>query len=116
MTRTLIVDDDEVNLLTTSVLVEELGHTVVTASSLAKARAALAAGTFDLAILDVHLGDGLGLDLLPEIRARSPRTVVAILTGSLRSEDVSGADLVLAKGDDPRTLLASLVGALRRGR
>jgi len=64
MTKALIVDDDEgIRWILAKVLAEE-GVDVVQAESIAQAREALQAGTFDVAFLDVYLPDGNGMDLL----------------------------------------------------
>ncbi|MEZ0230196.1 MAG: response regulator [Planctomycetota bacterium] len=113
-TRAILVDDDDVNLITFGAILEDEGCSVTTASSLALGRAAIAAGRFDLAVLDVHLGDGLGPDLIPELRARNPGIVVAVVSGSLGHEErIVGPDLVLAKASDPKEILAQIEAALR---
>ncbi len=50
------------------------------ADSLAKGRDLLQQVSPDVLLLDVHLPDGDGLDLLPEIRKASPETQVVVLT------------------------------------
>lgn len=114
--RTLHVDDDEVNLLTFGAILEDQGHVMTSVGSLARARAVLRDATFDLAVLDVHLGDGLGPDLIPELRARCPGIAIAVVSGSLANETIPNADVVIAKGSDPREILAQLAKAVQRGR
>ncbi|MDM0014713.1 response regulator transcription factor [Variovorax sp. J22P168] len=67
------------------------------AGSLAEARERLAAGRFDLALLDVGLPDGSGLDLLPWMQAHVP-AVDAVVVSSL--------------GDDATVLQAIRGGAV----
>jgi DNA-binding NtrC family response regulator len=54
---------------------------IVEAGSLGAARQALTRASFDLVLLDKQLPDGNGLDLIGEIKAASPGTVVIVLTG-----------------------------------
>lgn len=68
--RALVVDD---SLTVRMDLVEALqaaDFDAVGAGSVAAARDELARGAFDIAILDVRLGDGDGVELLEEIRAK----------------------------------------------
>ena len=80
--------------------------TVDIASTLSQAKAFLQKDfPYDIAILDMNLPDGYGLDLLVEIRARDIKMAVIILTGS-GNEDVAvaalkaGADDYIVKRDD----------------
>lgn len=50
------------------------------AESKDSARALLASHSFDLVLLDKMLPDGNGLDMIPEIKAANPHTVVIVLT------------------------------------
>lgn len=54
---------------------------IVEAGSIAEARRALGRTSFDLVLLDKLLPDGNGLDLIGEIKAATPGTVVIVLTG-----------------------------------
>lgn len=114
--RVLFVDDDAMNLLTLGALLEESGYDTSTADSIARGREMVARGPYDLAILDVHLRDGFGPALIPPLRGAFPEITIAILSGSLGSEEVKGADLVLGKAGDPQELLDRLRLALERRR
>lgn len=68
--KALVVDD---SLTVRMDLIEALqgaDFEAVGAGSVAAAREALAGGAFDIAILDVRLGDGDGVELLEEIRSK----------------------------------------------
>lgn len=107
MTRTiLLVDDSIVIQLTLSALLEDHGHDLVVAGSLAEARA-LGNRGFDAALVDLNLPDGLGTQLLTELRARWPETVRILMTGDDRAV-APDADLVLGKGSDPGKIGALL--------
>lgn len=114
--RVLLLDDDEAGRLTLEVLLEEDGYRVRGVACLAEARAALAdpAG-LDGVILDVHLPDGLGPDLIPDVRQRWPRAAVIVLSGSSeQGSSVPGADRCLTKGLEPGALLGAIAAALGR--
>ena len=107
----LFIDDNETLRLTMTALLEDAGHTVVEAESLAAARGCLG-GAFDLVLLDVHLGDGHGPSFIPELRATRPTATIALLTGD--AEPPGAADLVLVKGADPMALLDQIEQLARR--
>jgi signal transduction histidine kinase len=79
--RILVIDDEQgIREGCRRVLAPE-GYQVDAASSLREGTERLAAGGYDLVLLDVMLPDGRGVDLLETIRRRDPDTVVAIITG-----------------------------------
>jgi DNA-binding response OmpR family regulator len=117
--RHLLVVDDEPHIgLLLRPEFEARGFRVSVARSLADARAAV--DTADVMLLDLHLPDGSGIDLLRELRGR-PRTrhlPILVLTGESGDgmlEDVRalGASL-LTKPFSP-TKLASRLTALMSG-
>ena len=77
----ILVVDDEANIRTSlaGALGRE-GYQVETAATLADGRTKLREA-YDFALLDVWLSDGSGLDLLEEIAANSPETVVIMMSG-----------------------------------
>jgi CheY-like chemotaxis protein len=98
----LLVDDDESNRMTFAILLEDQGWAVVSAESLETAREALAAGTaFDLIIADYHLDDGLGVELLDEVRRARPGARFVILSGDELASESAGIDGHVRKGGDP---------------
>ena len=76
-----VEDDHDILQLTASVL-SRVGE-IVPAESLAAARAFLAARRPDLVILDIALGDGSGLELLPEL-SRDSETLVPVVIFSVQ--------------------------------
>jgi DNA-binding response OmpR family regulator len=104
--RVLLVDDSDSVRLTLAAILDDAGHVVIEADSLASARRCLHDATFELVLLDVHLGDGLGPSLIPEIRAAMPSASIAVLTGE--PGQVAGADAVFVKGDDPSRLVREI--------
>lgn len=115
-TRVLLVDDDDVNLMTFGLLLEERGYVVTSARTLVEARALSAKERFHVAVLDVHVGKERSPTIVPSLLADNPGIRVVFLSGSLRSEELlPGADLILAKADDPETLLAAIDRVVGRG-
>jgi two-component system sensor histidine kinase/response regulator len=77
----LIVDDEPGIRLGCRRALEPAGYKVEEAESLKQGQEKIAAGLYDLILLDVMLPDGRGIDLLPAISARDPETVTVIVTG-----------------------------------
>lgn len=113
--KLLIVDDDASNLLTLSALLEEEAFEIHTASSFAEARATLELpGTFSAIVLDNHLGDGHGPDLVPLVRSRHPTTKVLLVSGAVTPEIQSVVDDVFEKGQAFELLLERIRALLNR--
>jgi DNA-binding NtrC family response regulator len=81
-TRVLILDDESTLRTALFRLLDRKGYQVVTAQRLDEARSFMSPEKpFDLAIVDMNLPDGNGLDLISEIKSMSPGTQVIVLTG-----------------------------------
>jgi DNA-binding response OmpR family regulator len=95
--KVLVVDDDASLRLLCRVNLELDGFRVFEAGSLAVAGAMLAENEFDAVLLDLHLGDGDGRDLLASLGEGRPP--VALFTGSevIGPELRSMAEEVLSK-------------------
>ncbi len=95
----LILDDDASLRLLCRVNLELDGYNVVEARSVAAAEEALAAGTVDLFLLDVHVGADDGLALMRSLRARDYGAPVVIFTGSaiLDAQTIAEADGIVPK-------------------
>lgn len=117
----LLVEDEEMNrILLRAVLARAAdarirGATVFEATSLAATRAFLAdpATRIDVALLDVQLTDGSGLDLVHEIVARVPRPKVVVMTAGVllpqrEAAQKAGCDAFLSKPYMPHELLDTL--------
>ena len=76
--RTLVVEDDPGARRALAELLVELGHETAEAGTVAEGGAALRDDAPDVAIVDLGLPDGDGLDL---VREAPPRTAVLVLTG-----------------------------------
>lgn len=84
--RLLVVEDHEHTLDVLSRLLRRSGHTIVTASTVAAAKALAATHTFDLVISDIGLPDGSGNDLMKSLHAQHGLRGIA-LTGYGMEED-----------------------------
>jgi DNA-binding response OmpR family regulator len=92
----LVVDDDESLRLLCRINLELDGYRVLEAGSAATARALLASEQIDALLLDVHLADGDGRDLLRELGAERPPC--ALFTGSTPAPAIEGyADALIPK-------------------
>ena len=81
MSAHILVVDDEASLIEfLTLLFEEEGHKVSTASSVEEARIKLGQETFDLVLCDILMPDGNGLDLLREVKQEDRRTSVIMMT------------------------------------
>jgi DNA-binding response OmpR family regulator len=91
-----VLDDDESLRLLCRVNLELDGYRVLDVASIAQAREALAAEHVDAILLDVHLGDGDGRELLRELGSNRPSA--ALFTGTEPADGVEGlADAVIPK-------------------
>lgn len=79
--RILIVEDEIVLGKNLSQLLRRDGFHVEFAVSIEQANEALRAAPYDLLCLDVHLGDGDGLDLARQVREHHPGLLIVIMTG-----------------------------------
>ncbi|WP_286183504.1 MULTISPECIES: response regulator transcription factor [unclassified Labrenzia] len=89
------------------------------AKTLEEARSLLDVQRYDVIVLDLNLPDGLGTDLLKELRQNSDRTPVLVLTAEFSVDDRvstlnSGADDYLVKPFDHRELEARIQALYRR--
>jgi len=89
--RVLVVDDEESIRFTFETFLAEEGYSVATAMDFASALGQLAGQEFGVAFVDIILGGKSGLDLLSELRTRSPATEVVLITGAPSIESASEA-------------------------
>ena len=76
----LIVDDEQSMVEMLRLFFEGEDFLVDTARSVAEARTAVESRNFDLVLCDILMPDGNGLDLLREIKEKTPRTAVIMMT------------------------------------
>jgi two-component system, NtrC family, response regulator AlgB len=78
--RALVVDDEKNIRTTLTVCLEGIGCAVTAVGSAAAARDAACRAPFDLAFLDLRLGQESGLDLLPALLAARPGLDIVVIT------------------------------------
>jgi two-component system, OmpR family, phosphate regulon response regulator PhoB len=94
------------------------GHEVDAVSGLAEGRDRLAAGRYDVVLLDLNLPDGNGLDLLWDIRREHGNAVSVLVLSGMRQETAVvrglelGADDYVTKPFSPPELLARVARCL----
>lgn len=89
--RILVVDDEPDWRRSNQKVLQRAGYTVETAADAAEALARTRAAPFHLAVLDVNLPDMSGDDLVAEVRAIQPQTLVIMLTGFATTEHAARA-------------------------
>ncbi|MDC0716211.1 response regulator transcription factor [Nannocystis bainbridge] len=116
----LIVDDDEETLELVASTLRREGHRSTPATGPEEALRAVAAGEFDVIVLDVMLGQASGLELCAELRRREVQAPILFL--SARGTVGARVDGLDAGGDDylpkpfaVRELLARIRALGRRG-
>lgn len=119
MTILLVEDDDMLAAAIADGL--RARFQVAIASNIADAEHAIATDAFELAILDVTLPDGSGLDLLASMRRQGSELPVIMLTARTALADRlsglnGGADDYLGKPFDLDELIARCDALLRRAR
>lgn len=111
MKRALLIDDEPETCQLLCNMLNRVGAECVFAHSLAHGRMVLVGAHFDLVFMDVHLPDGLGYALMPDIRAYHPdaRTIAisALHTEGAHALD-AGVDLFVPKPFDRATIYSSI--------
>src|SRR5437899_1618647 len=108
MKRVLIVDDDRATSAGMADVVEEWGYEVESADTVKAGWASVSKLVPDVAIVDLKLPDGSGLDLLHRIKETYPDVSVVILTGhatvdsAVKALKVGAEDYVTKPVDLPR--------------
>ena len=80
-TRLLIVDDDQHLLQSMGQWLESQGFEIQIAANISEAKACLSDSTFDVALIDMRLGDEDGFDLLNFCNSSVPQMVTMLMTG-----------------------------------
>ncbi len=120
--RILLVEDEPANRALVRAILARSGSglppfELVEAETLAEGRAALDADDIDVALVDVRLPDGNGLDLAADLARRPPserpRTVIvsaSVLPAERASALATGADAFLGKPFGRADLIETLRG------
>ncbi len=93
MTSILVIEDDKKLNDGIRMALRSEEYEIVQSRSLAQASQAMKQYSFDLAILDLNLPDGNGLDFLTNLRKTSAMPVILLTANNLESDIVVGLEL-----------------------
>ena len=118
MTRVLVVDDHPIVLSGLSALIQSEGGLVLIATATSAGEALAVEDQPDVAVVDLRLPDGDGIDLGVRLKERWPQVRVVILTMHADDDAVmrclgSGLDGYLLKDSDPEDVLTAIHSAAR---
>jgi DNA-binding NtrC family response regulator len=89
--KVLVADDDPALLELMSMTLRKEGFEVSTAATATEARRLIAAGSFDLVVSDIYLGDATAIELLDEIQAHDPDVAIILVTAQGTIETAAAA-------------------------
>jgi len=89
--KVLVLEDEASLRDILSMILEDFGYEVEEAETLAEAREKAEKEEFDLALVDLRLPDGFGMDLVREIKRKNPETEVIIITAYASADTVKEA-------------------------
>lgn len=85
--KALVVDDENNIRRVLGLILSEFNFTIKEASSINEATSQVNKNIFDLALIDLRLSDGSGLELLKIIKSTTPETFVIIITAFASTEN-----------------------------
>lgn len=113
--RILLLEDDPISAEFLAAAIEALPAAVDSAATLAEARRLFRMATYDLWLLDAHLPDGRGAELLAELRLHDPHTPALAHTADTRREALDALiDAGFAEALPKPLSIALLQGTIRR--
>ncbi|WP_116788671.1 sigma-54-dependent transcriptional regulator [Flavobacterium psychrotrophum] len=119
MKKILIIDDEEKLRNLTARIIRLEGFEVEEAADCKSGLKKVEKGEFDVVLCDVRLPDGNGVDLVPEIIARSPGTEVILITAYGNIPDgvqaiKNGAFNYIVKGDENNKIIPLIHNAIEK--
>ena len=121
MNNILVVDDDEkMQEMLTEILTDK-GYSVTCVGNGKKAVAESFKQLYNLALIDIHLPDGEGIELLGKLRKTEPDMIKIILTGNATLNNSieaanKGIDGYVVKPFDPKKLTILIESKLKEQR
>ena len=85
----LVIDDEAALRQIVAATLDKAGYSVEQAAGVREARAKLARGDIDVALCDIKMPDGTGIDLLRQCKASGIGTVFVMVTASASMETAS---------------------------
>lgn len=118
--RLLAVEDQPANVALLRAVLSRSTHPdlreaeLSVATTVAEGRTMLAAGGYDVLLLDIRLPDGSGLELAREFPSRPGRARILVLTANALPGDelaarAAGADAFMSKPYEPSALAAAIL-------
>jgi DNA-binding response OmpR family regulator len=95
----LVVEDDESLRMLCRINLELEGYRVLEAETIDRAGQLVSAEPIDVVLLDLHVGERRGTELLPVLRAERPEAAVCLLSGTSEADppDEEGVDGFIRK-------------------
>ena len=95
----LVVEDDESLRMLCRINLELENYRVLEAETIDRATALVATEPIDVVLLDLHVGERHGTELLPVLRAERPEAGVCLLSGTSEADppDEEGVDGFIRK-------------------
>jgi two-component system phosphate regulon response regulator PhoB len=95
----LVVEDDESLRMLCRINLELEGYRVLEAETIDRAGRLVAEEEIDVVLLDLHVGDRRGTELLPVLRAERPDAAICLLSGTSETDppDEEGVDGFIRK-------------------
>ena len=108
----LVVEDDPSLRMLCRVNLELERYRVLEAETVDRAEQVVKREQIDVVLLDLHVGDRLGFELLPLLRKERPKTAVCLLSGTSETDPplVEGVDGFIRKPFE----LEDLIGTVER--
>jgi ActR/RegA family two-component response regulator/anti-sigma regulatory factor (Ser/Thr protein kinase)/putative methionine-R-sulfoxide reductase with GAF domain len=117
----LLVEDDDAGRSMLAEVLDMSGYCVVEAAGCEEAYKKIKTEPIAIAIVDLHLPDGNGIDLMHDLRREFPKMTIIISTGHGTMQTAvdalnQGANAYLLKPYEPQALLAALRQATEKWR
>ncbi len=119
MTQLILLEDERILREDLAEFLTQHGHSVQTVASIAEFERDFAPGRHLIALIDLGLPDGDGLDVITRLRQQNLKLGIIVLTARVGTRDKvaglhSGADHYLAKTADLAELAATIEALARR--
>lgn len=111
----LCVDDEPNSLILRKLVLEKAGYHVLTAASAAQALEILSSQTVDLVLSDQLMPGRTGTELARDVKARSPRIPVLLISGVNEvPADAGIADMFMSKVEGPIAMCQKISSLLKQ--